>query len=148
MTGVWIFVDKSKSRDTREELKKKCIRKREEGKLQELYNNYSVGVGRGRGWHERLFFVSVYGYNRYNKLIRLDTTRISSSFMCACFFLIINIIIFIFIEFKQTKKCFFFFLFFTFFFCFSQTIYVIRRWIMNRYSNLGGMSLISFSWTT
>ena len=80
MTGVWIFVDKSKSRDTREELKKKCIRKREEGKLQELYNNYSVGVGRGRGWHERLFFVSVYGYNRYNKLIRLDTTRISSSF--------------------------------------------------------------------
>ena len=147
MTGVWIFVDKSKSRDTREELKKKCIRKREEGKLQELYNNYSVGVGRGRGWHERLFFVSVYGYNRYNKLIRLDTTRISSSFMCACFFLIINIIIFIFIEFKQTKKCFFF-SFLHFFFCFSQTIYVIRRWIMNRYSNLGGMSLISFSWTT
>jgi hypothetical protein len=108
----------------------------------------ALGWVGGEAGTRDFFFVSVYGYNRYNKLIRLDTTRISSSFMCVFFFLIIIIIIFIFFEFKQTKNVFFLFFFFIFLFCFSQTIYVIRRWIMNRYSNLGGMSLISFSWTT
>ena len=43
MTGVWIFVDKSKSRDTREELKKNVYEK----ERRENYRSYIIIIALG-----------------------------------------------------------------------------------------------------